>query len=354
MPDKEQRTEDPTGRRLAKEREQGNLFRNRDIVIAGLFLAEIMLLKSVLSNGYHEYKSYMQDLFRAPVPSEFTLEYTQGLINAILILVTKIVGPLIVLVLVLTFVGLFAQGGWNFTFEPLGFKLDRILPKNNFLKIFSKSGLVRLAKEALLFAVIAIFSYNLITDVWAQLPVWGKVSPEISMFKALSFSYGLAWNVGVTYLGISILLFLFEKHQFKTGLKMTKQEVKDEVKDQEGNPQIRGKIRSLQIQAARRRMMKAVPEATMVVTNPTHYAVALKYDPKSMPAPTVVAKGKNLIAQKIKAIAQEHKVPVVENKPLAQLLYKKVEIGEIIPVELYRIVAEMLAYVMRLREKAYH
>jgi flagellar biosynthesis protein FlhB len=353
MPDKEQKTENPTGRRLSKEREKGNLFRNRDVVIAGLFLAEIMLLKSLLSEGYDRYKAYVQALFQQPVPADFTQEYVRELVNTILILVAKTVGPLMLLVVTLTFVGLFAQGGWNLTFEPLGFKLNRILPKNNFLKIFSKQGLIRLLKEALLFLIIINSSWGMITEVWAQLPAWGKVDPEISLVKALSFSYGLAWKVGMAYLVIAILIFLFEKYQFKTNLKMTKQEVKDEYKDQEGNPQIKGKIRSLQIQAARRRMMNAIPEATMVITNPTHYAVALKYDSKTMPAPTVVAKGKNLIAQKIKSLAQEHMIPIVENKPLAQLLYKKVEIGEVIPVELYRVVAEMLAYVMRLRETSY-
>jgi len=329
------------------------MFRNRDIVLAALFLSEIMLLKSILSQGYDSFKAYFQELFRYPIPADFTVVYLREHINAILWLVVKMVGPLMLLVVTITFLGLFAQGGWNLTFEPLQIKLDRIFPKNNFLKFFSKSGLVRLAKEALLFTFIALFSWNLITDVWAQLPTWGKVSPEISLFKALSFTYGLAWNVGTVYLVMSALIFLFERRQFFTNLKMTKQEVKDEYKDQEGNPEIKSKIRGLQIQAARRRMMKAVPEATMVVTNPTHYAIALKYDPKSMPAPTVVAKGKNLIAEKIKAVAQEHKIPIVENKPLAQMLYKKVEIGEIIPVELYRAVAELLAYVMRIRESSY-
>jgi len=352
--DKEQRTEQATGRRLDKEREKGNLFRNRDLVLAVLFLAEIMVLRSSLTNGYESFKNYYQRLFLYPFPAEMTLTYMQEQVTLTLILILRIIGPVVLLVIGITFIGLFVQGGWNFTFDPLHFKANRIFPKNNFTRVFSEAGVVRLFKEALLFAIVGLLAWNLMSDLWTQLPTWGRAAPQASLFRTMSISYDLAWNVGLAYLVISIVAFFMERRQFYRNLKMTKQEVKDEYKDTEGNPEIKGRIRNMQIRAARRRMMKAVPEATMVVTNPTHFAVALKYDPGKTPAPMVVAKGKNLIAQKIREIAKEHHVPIVENKPLAQTLYKQVEIGDSIPMELYRAVAEMLAYVMRMKELTYH
>ncbi|MGA1195413.1 MAG: EscU/YscU/HrcU family type III secretion system export apparatus switch protein, partial [Candidatus Latescibacterota bacterium] len=150
---------------------------------------------------------------------------------------------------------------------------------------------------------------------------------------------------------MAILDYAYQRFEFNKSIRMTKQEVKEESKQTEGDPQVRMRIRSLQRENARRRMMDDVPEADVVITNPTHFAVALKYDMDTMATPIVVAKGKNLIAQKIKEIARESGVPMVENKPLAQALFKSVEIGQGIPEELYRAVAEVLAYVFRLKGK---
>jgi flagellar biosynthetic protein FlhB len=160
----------------------------------------------------------------------------------------------------------------------------------------------------------------------------------------------LAIKISVVFLIVAVFDLAFQRYDYAKNLKMTKQEVREELKETEGNPQLKGHIRQVQREMARQRMMTEIPKADVVVTNPTHLAVALKYDPREMAAPMVVAKGQRLIAQKIKEIAREHDVPVVENRPLAQSLFKLVDVGEYIPNTLYRAVAEVLAYVYRQQE----
>jgi flagellar biosynthetic protein FlhB len=160
----------------------------------------------------------------------------------------------------------------------------------------------------------------------------------------------LAVKISAVLLVLAMFDFAYQKFEFASNLKMTRQEVREELKDTEGNPVIKARVRQIQREMARQRMMQDIPKADIVITNPTHLAVALKYNPADMPAPMVVAKGQRLLAEKIKEIAREHKVPVIENKPLAQSLFKVVDVGAYIPATLYRAVAEVLAYIYRLKE----
>jgi flagellar biosynthetic protein FlhB len=160
----------------------------------------------------------------------------------------------------------------------------------------------------------------------------------------------LAIKISVVLLFVALFDFAFQRYDYATNLKMSKQEVKEELKETEGNPQLKGRVRQVQREMARQRMMSEIPKADVIVTNPVHLAVALKYEPKDMPAPLVVAKGQRLIAEKIKEIARDHGVPVVENKPLAQSLFKLVDVGQFVPSTLYRAVAEVLAYIYRMKE----
>jgi len=160
----------------------------------------------------------------------------------------------------------------------------------------------------------------------------------------------LAIKISAVLLIVALFDFAFQRFDYATNLKMTKQEVREEMKDTEGNPVLKSRIRQVQREMARRRMMSEIPTADVVVTNPTHIAVALKYDSDEMPAPMVVAKGQRLLAEKIKEIAREHNIPIIENKPLARSLFKLVDVGAYIPNDLYRAVAEILAYIYRLKE----
>jgi flagellar biosynthetic protein FlhB len=162
---------------------------------------------------------------------------------------------------------------------------------------------------------------------------------------------GVALKIGVVILFIAILDYAYQKYEFEKSIKMSKQEVKDEYKDTEGNPQLKARVRQIQREMSRRRMAEAVPTADVVITNPTHLAVALKYDPEEMAAPYVIAKGERLIAQRIKEIALQNNIPVIEDKPLARALFKLCDIGQAVPANMYRAVAEVLAYVYRLRGK---
>jgi flagellar biosynthesis protein FlhB len=350
MSAKDERTETATFHKRLEERRKGRLFRNRDVVLAGVFLFEITFIKWNLGTAFNLYREFYQRMLGQPVPRDFSFLYMQDLCTGVLLLIGKLLGPLMAMIFMFSFAGQLAQGGWNFSAEGLQFNFSKLMPKNNFTRIFSASGFFDLFKSVLMFSLIGLLGWNALLRLWPSLPTWSFQTPQDSAVNALAVTYDLAWNLGLAYAVVAALEFLVHRRQFEEGMKMTKQEVKDEHKQMEGNPQVKGKIRQMQYRLRRRRMMDDVAKANVVVTNPTHFAVALRYEAQAMQAPEVVAKGRGWLALKIRSVAQEHDIPIVENKPLAQLLYKKVEVGEAIPVELYRAVAEILAYLMRARE----
>jgi flagellar biosynthesis protein FlhB len=231
-------------------------------------------------------------------------------------------------------------------------KFSKLNPLSGLKRVMiSKHALVELMKGLLKVAIVAIVAYNATNGVIEESITLadGEIGAILSFMAKSSLSIGL--KVGLAYFVVASGDYVFQRFQFEEQLRMTKQEVKDEAKESEGDPQIKGRIKTIQRQIAYRRMMQDVPKADVVVTNPTHYAVAIKYEAGRMSAPKVVAKGLDLIAQRIKEIAKENNVPLVEDKPLAQLLYKSVEVGDEIPAKLFQAVAQMLAYVYRLRDQ---
>jgi len=246
----------------------------------------------------------------------------------------------------------FFQVGLNFSTEAIEVKLDKLNPINGFGRIFSKRSLVELAKSVLKIVIIGFFLYNYLKDEILTMPQFIYYDLGTSLQEIAKILFAMVFQVIAVILILAIIDFAYQKWQTTQDLKMTKQEVKDELKQSEGDPQIKGKIRQKQRQMAMARMMQEVPKADVIVTNPTHYAVALQYH-KGMVAPVVVAKGQDLVAQRIKGIAKENHVPIVENKPLARALFSSVEIGDAVPTELYQAVAEVLAYVYRLKHRKY-
>jgi len=237
-----------------------------------------------------------------------------------------------------------------FTLEPLKPKFNRLNPIRGFQRLMSMQGLVELAKAALKLTVVGYVTYGTLRDNFGVLLQSLEQSPLKAATDIWRILYNVALKVCMLLLVVAVLDLYYQRYQHRKSLRMSKKEVKDEIKQQEGNPQIKGKIRQRQRQIAMRRMMQEVPKADVVITNPTHYAVALRYDARTMSAPVVVAKGEGFIAARIKEIAKEHNVAIVENKPLAQALYRTVEIGEVIPAKLFQAVAEVLAFVYRLRQ----
>jgi flagellar biosynthetic protein FlhB len=343
------RSEKPTQRRLRKAREKGQIARSREVSAAAVLLGVVMTLfyfsQSILQTLEYE----MQHLLTFRVPSELTESYLAGVMNGVVLHIALIVIPILLAAFVCALTGNLLQGGMVFSTESLGFHLNRLSPKNGLSRIFSKNGLVELCKSVLTLAAVSAISYQVISKYIPLYPRMVLMDIRKLVHWTAYISYEVFIRVAIMLVILAVFDYCFQKYRFIERLKMTKQEVKEEFKETEGDPVTKARIRRIQREMARRRMMADVPTADVVITNPTHYAVALSYRMDSMEAPKVVAKGVGFLALKIKELAQEHGVPLVENKPLAQTLYKSVEIGEYIPGNLYRAVAEILAYVYKAR-----
>jgi flagellar biosynthetic protein FlhB len=235
--------------------------------------------------------------------------------------------------------------------EPLAPKLSKLNPLAGLKRIISLRGLVEMAKSLLKIALVAAIAGSVVSGYRLQLPTLVRADLEAIWNFTHTAAFEIMFYVCLVMIVLAVADYAYQRWQHEQSLKMTKQEVKDERKQTEGDPQVKARIRSLQRQAAYHRMIAEIRQADVVITNPTHLAVALRFDPSEMPAPRVVAKGADHIAERIRDIARAHDVPLVENKPLAQALFKLAEPGDTIPVDLYRAVAEVLAYVYRLKGK---
>ncbi len=235
-------------------------------------------------------------------------------------------------------------------FNAIKFDLNRINPVQGFKRLFSMRSLFELVKALIKVAVVALVGYSAIKGKWKEFLLYPAMMPAEAAAHLASVIIDVMIRAGIALLVIAVFDYFYQKWEYEKSLMMTKQEVKDEMKDIEGNPEVKRRQRQMMMEILRSRMMAEVPKATVVITNPDHVAVAIKYEREEDEAPTVVAKGKNAVAEKIKEIAREYNIPIVRNPPLAWQLYDNVELGEEIPPELYRAVAEVLVYVYSLKE----
>ena len=242
-----------------------------------------------------------------------------------------------------------AQVGFLLAPKALKPKFSTLNPKQGIKKVISSRGLVELAKSLLKIAVVGWVTWWTIREEFPNTLGLVHQTPEQILGFWGDVAFKIFLRAGVVWVFLAILDYSYQKWKMAKEMRMTKQEVKDEHKQREGDPQVKGRIRSIQREQARRRMMAAVPEADVVITNPTHYAVALAYRPEEMDAPKVVAKGADHLAQQIQVVAREHDVPVLQNRALARALYDSAEVDQYIPVDVYQAVAEVLALVYRLR-----
>ncbi|MCR5153519.1 MAG: EscU/YscU/HrcU family type III secretion system export apparatus switch protein, partial [Lachnospiraceae bacterium] len=235
------------------------------------------------------------------------------------------------------------------TGKPLQPKLSKLNPLKGFKKIISKDKIFELIKAAFKILIIFYVAYSTLKGEVDKL----KILYNLTLMQSIKLITDIVINMGLKisffYFILGLADFIYQKMKFKKDMRMTKQEVKDEYKNTEGNPQIKGRIKSKMREVSMRRMMQKLPEADVVITNPTHFACALKYDKEKSKAPVLIAKGADHLAQKIKDVAKEHNIPIVENKPLARMLYSNVDIDSEIPSELYKMTAEVLAYVYQLK-----
>jgi flagellar biosynthetic protein FlhB len=259
--------------------------------------------------------------------------------------------PILAFAWVLSFAGGVAQGGLVFAGEALALKPERLNPAAKLKQMFSLTGLSAILKSLLPFGVIIWIGYSTLTNHWPTIVHASDFSARSYTSFLLGAMWKLCWKSGLVLLSWAAVDYLLVRQKLESDLKMSRQEIKDEMKQTDGNPAVKGRIRRLQRQLRRRQMLKDTEKASVVITNPTHFAVALRYE-LDMEAPIVVAKGKDFLAQEIKEVARWHGIAVLENPPLAQALYHTVEVGSAIPSALYTAVAEILAFVFRAQAQA--
>ena len=352
-----EKTEEPTAKKLSDARNEGQVAKGKDLTSAVMLLVLFMVLRFTVGNmgeGFIECfnKNYTQigDLFTS-THGEYNMQYTIALIQSAALDMLKLLIPFFGVGFIIAIVIELAQVKWKPTSKPLQPKLSKFNPVNGIKRMFSVRTLVSLIKQIVILVVIFIVVYNKLKSRMSDI----YMLYDIPLISAIMLLGDIIFDIGtvicVIYTIIGIADYVFEKRKFRKDMMMTKQEVKDEWKNTEGNPEVKNKIRQKMSEASRRRMMQAVPEADVVITNPTHFAVALKYEQNKGKAPVVIAKGEDYLAAKIKEAARENNIEIVENKPLARMLYYNVELDEEIPPELYQAVAEVLAFVYNIKNK---
>jgi flagellar biosynthesis protein FlhB len=350
MADQSQKTEEPTQRRQQKAREEGQFASARQFIGGMQFLAFVAMASSRGADWLDAVAATWRMLFRRAFAPEFS---APDLAQMAIALSWRCLAPLVaagaVLVL-LTLALQLAVTRMGFSVTKLAPDFKRLNPMNR-LKQLPGQNLPALVQATILlplfgYAVYAIARDHI--DAFLALPLSSIRSGAALVGQSM---LSLMWKAATLFMIFGLVELFREQHKHSNTLKMSKQEIKDEMKDSEGNPQMKAKIRALRRDQARRRMMQAVPTATAVVVNPTHFAVALKYDPATMAAPLVVAKGKDFLALRIRALAVANQVPLIENPPLARALYKSVDVGREIPPHLYRAVAEILAFIFKIMNR---
>jgi flagellar biosynthetic protein FlhB len=346
----QERTEKATAKRREEARRKGQVAQSREIpsvlilmtaMVVFYFAGSWMFLNiaEVVSSVFERL-----DTLRFEAVSDVSA-FSIEIFNKVFLILIVFFLP----VLIAGMAGNIAQIGLEFHGEPIRPKLRKLNPISGMKKLVSLKAMVELVKSIFKILVVGGIAYGVIRTETVKFP--GLMQQEVGDILVFigRLSFKVFFFVCLALIILAVLDYVYQRWQYEEDLKMTKQQVKDERKQQEGDPKIKSRIRRVQLEIASRRMMEAVPEADVVITNPVHLAVALQFDAAKMVAPVVVAKGAGHLAERIKEIARNHQVPIVEDKPLAQALHKMVEIGEYIPVELYRTVAEVLAYVYRLK-----
>ncbi len=347
-----EKTEQPTAHKLGKARQKGQVPKSMDVTSGFVLLAAGSTLVFLAPKGWDRMVGMFRHFiwrmteFDPTTPDLWPWFYTAMRELFILVL------PLALVIMVVgVAANVYQLGGFLLNTDAVSFKPEKLNFIAGFRRLFKLKSLVDCVKSILKLAIVGWFAYLVIKSHLGEFAVMSEMEPaEIGLFT-LKVAAEMFFKIIIVMIILGFFDFSYQKWQFIRDMRMSKQEVKDEFKQMDGDPQVKARIRQIQREASKKRMLAAVPKADVVVTNPTHFAIALVYNSALAPAPLVLAKGQDFLAQRIKDIAREAKVPIVENKPLAQALYKAVEVGETIPLEFYKAVAEVLSYVYRLKGK---
>ncbi len=345
-----EKTEDPTAKRRSEARQKGQVPKSIDFSSSVILLVAFFSLQFIGPYVYQQIIGSMQMAFTQFPQADFTIDSFQIMFIDYGMVFLRASLPIMFVILVVSLVINYLQVGFLFTLEPLMPSFNKINPVSGLGRMFSLHSLVELLKSIIKITVVSYFIYQFAQNQVGQVSqlMQADLTDTLQVVSLLMLKLG--FQIITVLLILSLLDYYFQWWQNNKNMKMDKQEVKEEMKQSEGNPQIKGKIKERQRALALKRMMQEVPKADVIITNPTHFAVALQYD-SAMSAPVVVAKGQDYIAQRIKEIAKEHSIVIVENKILARTLFSSAEVGETIPAELYQAVAEVLAYVYRLKKR---
>jgi flagellar biosynthetic protein FlhB len=346
----QEKTEQPTSKKLTDARDKGQVAKSTEINSVSIFVSGLLLLyisQSWVSGKISWFAKFIfNSLDVLTINKDLFIDYAiKGYLYFIAIL-----APLLIGLVVVALAANISQVGLKFATKALEPKFDKLNVFKGIKNLVSSKAFVEVAKSIFKLVLIGSFTYMMLTKLIASSTAILEFSIEEIVNFMMDSAYSLVWKLALIYILIAAADFAFQKYKFKKDMMMTKQEVKEEFKQQDGDPEIKSRIRKAQFAAARQRMMVDVPTADVVITNPTHYAIALKYDMAKDGAPTVVAKGVDELAQRIKKIAVENNVPLHEDRELARALFKMCDVGDKIPASLFKAVAQVLAYIFRLKE----
>lgn len=352
-----EKTEPATAKKLKEARDDGQVSKSKELSAAVDLIVLFLVLKVFISYIGEKLLNIFPLLYNktADIVNDsgggMSLFTASSLINNVMGVILLILAPVFIIGVICCIIVNIFQVGWKVTTKPMKPKGSKINPLSGFKRIFSKDSLFELVKSIAKIVLIIYVAYLAIKDHQSEI----FLLYEIPLLQVIILVGDIVINagirIGMVYLVVGFADWFYQKHKFNEDMKMTKQEVKDEYKNTEGNPEIKGRQKSKMREASQRRMMQDIPTADVVITNPTHLAVAIRYDAERNAAPMVVAKGEDFLAAKIREAAKEHNIEIVENKPLARMLYANVDIGAEVPPELYQAVAEVLAFVYSLKNK---
>ncbi|PKM79327.1 MAG: flagellar biosynthesis protein FlhB [Firmicutes bacterium HGW-Firmicutes-13] len=346
----EDKTEEATPRRKEEARKKGQVTRSNELNAAVNLMSLLILFMFcsdfIFERSFLMVRNFYADFLTMPVKEGQITGLLLRFMGEFFIIMAPIFGTALVAGLAVNYF----QVGFIASSDTLQMKFERLNPLEGFKRIMSRKALVELLKGIFKICVIGYLTYSFILGEIENLLeiLYLGVDGSFAVISSLIISLGM--RVGLVFICLAVLDYIYQRYEFQKSLKMSKQEVKEEYRQMEGDPQLKAKIKEKQRQVIMNRMMQEVPRSTVVITNPTELAVALKYNQDEHQAPVVAAKGAGFIAQKIKETAGKNNVPIIENKPVARMLYSQAEIGEEIPVELYQAVAEILAVVLKLKK----
>lgn len=349
-----EKTEEPTAKKLRDARKEGQVAKSMELItasgLATLFIV-LKLFTGFFGNKFVETFRKFYQIIEKYANSGFSTANAVSILGDGIKVILVICLPVFIAGMLVSFVVVLFQVKWMITPKLIAPKLSKISVINGFKRIFSKEKIVNLVIELIKIAVICIIAYNTLKEEWKNLLLLYQMDLQPAILLVGNLIIDLGLKISLIFLVIGLGDFIYQKFKFKKEMMMTKDEIKRELKEDIGDPLIRSRIRQKMREASMRRMMQSLPKADVVITNPTHLAAAIKYERDVDAAPVLIAKGADYLAEKIKQIAKDNDVPIVENKPLARMLYYNVEIGDQIPQELYQMTAEVLAYVYSLKNK---